>query len=63
MDGSSPDFRARSLNVQAVNWADSSGRCNSSIVEVVYGPGEGLGCGGDGAAADAFAGASAGVAS
>jgi hypothetical protein len=46
-----------------VYWADSSGRRNTSIVEVAHGTSEGLGSGGDGAVADAVAGPSAGVAS
>ena len=42
---------------------DSCGRRNTLIGEVLRGTGEGLGFEGDGACADAFAGASAGVAS
>jgi hypothetical protein len=46
-----------------VYWADSTGRRNTSIWEVVHGTTARLGSDGDRASADAFSGTAAGLAS
>ena len=63
IEGERPASRTFWLNAQDVNWVDSSGRRNTLIREVLDGTGAWLGIEGGGASADAFAGASAGVAS
>ena len=39
IDRSRPEWTARWVNAQEVNWPDSSGRCNTSMMEVLDGDG------------------------
>ena len=43
IDTASPASRSRWVNAQDVNWADSTGRRNTSILEVLYGKACGVG--------------------
>jgi hypothetical protein len=59
IEASSPESLARWVKAQEANWVDSSGRRNTSSLEVWHGATTRVGVGTDGPRADALAGAAA----